>query len=162
MRLREVVPLVRHELFDRQRQALVLAVDADDARLHGVALLQHFVGMLEAAVPRHVGDVNQSVDAVFHFDERAEVGEVADFARNDGADRIALGDGVPRILFERFERERNAPVLHVDVGDDGIDFGAHGKELGRIADLFRPRHFGNVDQPFHSLFELDEGAVVGQ
>src|SRR5258706_12482555 len=51
VRLGEVVPFVRQELFDRQRQALVLAVDVDDPRLHGIALLQHLVGMLEAAVP---------------------------------------------------------------------------------------------------------------
>src|SRR3954454_16746886 len=105
VRFREVVPLVRQELFDRERETLIFAVDADHARLHRVALLQHLVRMLEAAVPRHVGDVNQSVDAVFDFDESTEVGEVADLARDDGADRITLGDGVPRILFESFQRK---------------------------------------------------------
>src|SRR3954452_10525159 len=105
VRLREVVPLVRQELFDRERETLILAVDADHARLHRVALLQHLVRMLQAAVPRHVRDVNQSVDAVFDFDESAEVGEVADLARDDGADRITLGDSVPRILFESFQRK---------------------------------------------------------
>src|SRR3954451_11626135 len=100
VRLREVVPLVRQELFDRERQTLILAVDADHARLHRVALLQHLVRMLQAAVPRHVRDVNQSVDAVFNFNECAEISEVADLARDDGADWITLRDGVPRILFE--------------------------------------------------------------
>ena len=80
----------------------------------------------------------------------------------DRADRIALGDGVPRILFERFQRQRDAAVLHVDVGDDRFDLGAHRQQLGRIADLLRPRHFGDVDQSFDAFFELDERAVVGQ
>src|ERR1041385_3258844 len=161
VRLREVVPLVRQELLDRQRQALVLAVDVDHARLHRVALLQHLVRMLEAAVPRHVGDVDQAVDPLLHFDEGAEVGEVADAARDHGADRIALRDRVPRVLLERLQRQRDAAVRHVDVGDDGLDFVAHVEQLRR-PHLLRPRHLGDVDQPFDALFELDEGAVVGE
>jgi len=58
VRLGEVVPFVRKELLDREREALVVAVDVDDARLDRIALLQHLVGMFEPAVPRHVGDVN--------------------------------------------------------------------------------------------------------
>src|ERR1043165_3028994 len=117
--------------------------------------------MLEAAVPRHVGDVDQAVDPLLHFDEGAEVGEVADAARDHGADRIALRDRVPRVLLERLQRQRDAAVRHVDVGDDGLDFVAHVQQLRR-PHLLRPRHLGDVDQPFDALFELDEGAVVGE
>ena len=160
--LGEVVELVGEELLDRQRQPLVVAVDVDHARLHRVALLQHFIGVLEAPVPRHVGDVNQAVDALLHFHERAEVGEVAHLPGDHRADRISFGDGVPRILFQRFERQRDAAVGHVDVGDHRVHFAADAEHLRGIAHLLGPRHLGDVDQSFHAFLQLDERAVVCQ
>src|SRR5687768_5759257 len=74
---REVVPFVRQELADRERQALILTVDIDDSGLDRIALLQHLRRMLEAPMPGHVRDVNEPVNAFLDFDERAEVSEVA-------------------------------------------------------------------------------------
>jgi len=51
--------------------------------------------MFESPIPRHIGDVNQPVDALFELDERAEVGQVANLAVHDGTDRISLRGGYP-------------------------------------------------------------------
>ena len=60
-------------------------------------LLQHFGRMLDALAPRHVGDVDQAVDVVFHFHERAKLGEVPDLALDLRAHRILFGQVVPRV-----------------------------------------------------------------
>ena len=93
----EVVPDVGGELLQAERQPLVLGVDVEHHRLDHVALLQHFGRVLDALAPRHVGDVDQAVDVLLDFDERAELGEVADLAGDLRADRILLGQVVPRI-----------------------------------------------------------------
>ena len=43
--------------------------------------------MLDALGPGQIADVNQAVDAVFDFDEGAEVGHVANAAFHDGPTR---------------------------------------------------------------------------
>src|SRR5258708_1980375 len=97
----EVIPLVGKELTNGQRQTLILAIDVDDSGLHRVAALQHLVRVLEAAVPPHVRDVDQTVDPFLHLDEGAEVGQVAHLARDHGAHRVTLGDRVPWVLLQR-------------------------------------------------------------
>src|SRR2546428_738142 len=162
MRFGEVVPFVRQELFDGEREPLVVGVDARHSGLNGVALLQNLIGMLEATVPRHVGDVNESVDPFLELHERAEVREIANLSVDDRADGVALANCFPRILFQRFQRERDAAIGHVDVGDDGLHFATDGENLRRIADLLGPRHLGDVDQSFDTLLQLHECPVIGQ
>jgi hypothetical protein len=61
--------------------------------------------MLDALAPRHVGDVNQAVDVLLDFDERAELGEVAHLALDLRADRILLAQLVPRVALDLLETE---------------------------------------------------------
>ncbi len=71
--------------------------------------------------PRHVGDVDQAVDAVFHFHERAELGEVAHLALDRRADRVLLGQLVPRVVLDLLDAERNAARARIDTEDLGFD-----------------------------------------
>ena len=76
-------------------------------------------GMRDAA-PRHVGDVEQPVDAA-QIDERAVVGDVLDHAAED----LALGQRVERVLLllgvllfeEHLAREHDVAALLVDLDD---------------------------------------------
>ena len=77
--------------------------------LDDVALLQDLGRMLDPLAPRHVGDVDEPVDLLFHLDERAELGEVAHLALNLRADGILVGQVVPRVGLDLLEAERNAP-----------------------------------------------------
>ncbi len=70
--------------------------------------------------PRHVGDVEQAVDAA-EVDERAVVGDVLDHAAED----LALGERVERVLLllgvlffeEDLAREHDVAALLVDLDD---------------------------------------------
>src|SRR4051794_40442781 len=101
----EVVPDVGGELLEAERQPLVLGVDVEHHRLDRVALLQHFRRMLDPLAPRHVRDVDQAVDVLLDLDERAELGEVADLARDLRADRVLVRQVVPRVALDLLEPE---------------------------------------------------------
>jgi hypothetical protein len=80
---RDVLPRVRAELLDAERHALALAVELQDAHVDLVADL-HDLGRVLDALPRHVGDVQEAVNAA-EVDERAVVGQVLDRALDDVA-----------------------------------------------------------------------------
>src|SRR5690606_3700509 len=72
------------ELLHAERDAVGLLVDADDLHLDGLADRQDLGRMVDAP-PRHVGDMEQAVDAA-EVDERTVVGDVLD----DALDHLAL------------------------------------------------------------------------
>src|SRR5688572_439512 len=158
----EVLPLVGQELLDRQRHPLVLDVDVGDPGAHRVALLDHLAGVLDALGPAHVGDVDQAVDLLGDLDEGAELGEVAHLALDHRAHRMGVAQLLPGIALHLAQRQRDPPLLHVELGDDGVHLVAHVEDLGRVDDLLGPRHLGYVDQALDSRLELHEGAIVDQ
>ena len=74
----DAVPRVGLQLLHAEADALGLGVDLDDLHLDRVADRQH-LGRVVDALPAHVGDVQQAVDAA-EVDERAVVGDVLDHA----------------------------------------------------------------------------------
>ena len=58
--------------------------------------------------------MHHAVDIAVEADEQAEFGDVLDFAFNDRADRILCGEGLPRILLDLLEAQRNAALGGVD------------------------------------------------
>ena len=125
-----------------------------------LALLENFVRILDALGPADVADVDEAIEAIFDFDERAEFGDVADFAGDDGAERIFFGGEQPWIGQRLLDAERNAAIAGLDVEHDDIDFVADLGDFRRMLDFFVPAHFGNVDEAFDALLEFDEHAVV--
>src|ERR1700678_534335 len=99
----------------------VFRLDAENDRANLLALLQDFRGMLDALSPAQVRDVYQAVDSVLDLDEGAEVGEVADTALNDGADRVLVFELLPGIFLELLHAERDAAAVGVDAEDEGVD-----------------------------------------
>src|SRR5688572_10933847 len=160
--LRHRRPRIRLDLLEPQRDTLVLPVEIQDLRVDVLALLQHLRRMPDVAGPRHIGDVEQPVDAGLQLDEGAEIGEVADLARHAGARLVTLLDGGPRIRLHLLHAERDALGRAVHVEDDHVDLVADVDELRGMAHAPRPRHLGDVHEPFHPRLELDEGTVVGE
>src|SRR5690606_26773245 len=80
---RDVVPRILAQLLQAQAPAVALAVVLEHADFQLLADLDHLGGMAHA-LPRHVGDVQQAVDAA-QVHERAVVGEVLDHALELGA-----------------------------------------------------------------------------
>src|SRR5882672_11401890 len=77
IRLTDPEPRILGRLLEAERNALVLGVDVENHNVNRVTLLHDFGRMLNALGPRHVGDVNQSVDARLDFYKRTKAGEVA-------------------------------------------------------------------------------------
>jgi hypothetical protein len=115
----DVLPRIRAELLEAQRDTRTLAVELQDADVDLVADLDHFRRMLDA-LPRHVGDVQQAVDAT-EVHERAVVGEVLDGALEHGAflqvvhERAALGGEL--LLDDRATGNDNVVALLVELDD---------------------------------------------
>ena len=103
-------PRVFLHLLQAQRDALLFLIDVEHHRPDGFALLQHFAGMADLLGPRQIGNMQQAVDAFFDLDERAVVGDVADFALDDRAGRILLGHALPRILLDLLHAQARFPA----------------------------------------------------
>ena len=110
-------PRILHELLVAERDALGRRVVLEDDDVDFVVDLEQLRRVADAA-PRHVGDVQQAVDAA-QVDERAVVGDVLDRA----AQHLALGERLERrllllgvLLFEeRLAREDDVAALLVDL-----------------------------------------------
>src|SRR2546425_932431 len=159
--LADAEPRILLGLLQPQRDPLVLRVDVEDQHADFVALLDDLRGMLDALGPGHVGDVDQAVDARLDLDEGAEGGEVANLARDAGADGVFLRQRHPRIFFGLLHAEGDLLLRLVHLEDDRLDGLADGDDLRRMPDVAGPAHLGDVHQAFDARFQLDEGAVVG-
>src|SRR5687768_15951197 len=106
--------------------------------------------------------MDQAVDVVFDLDERAKLGQVADLALDAGADRVLLGQLMPRVALDLLESQRNAAGRRIDAEHLRFHGVADVQDLRRVLDALAPRHLADVDQPFDARLELDERAVVGE
>src|SRR5487761_2669332 len=75
---RDVDPGIVTQLLQAEADAVALAIELEHAHFQFVTDVDHLGGMAHA-LPRHVGDVQQTVDAT-QIHERAVVGEVLDHA----------------------------------------------------------------------------------
>src|SRR6267378_2241077 len=114
-------PRILGRLLEAERDALVLGVDVQDHDIHRVTLLHDFRRMLNPLGPRHVRDVNQSVDAGLDLDERAKAREVANLAVETRPDRILLRQHHPRILLRLLHAEGDLLLVRIDLEHDRLD-----------------------------------------
>src|SRR5256885_141153 len=161
IRLADAQPRVLLCLLQAQRDALVLGVHVQDQHLDLVALLHDLGRMLHALGPRHVGDVDQTVDAGLDLHERPERGEVAHLAFEPRPDRVLLRQRHPRIFLGLLHAEGDLLFGFVDLQHDGFYRFADRDDLGGVAHVAGPAHLGDVYEAFDSRLELDECAVVG-
>ncbi len=110
--------------------------------------------------PGHLGDVNESFDALLELDERAVVGDRENAAANLRTDRVALGRIEPRIRRQLLEAERDALLVLVELQHLHLDLVA---DVDQVAGMRQaaPAHVGDVQQAIEAA-QIDECAVVGQ
>jgi hypothetical protein len=97
------VPGVGHLLLQAEADAFLFLVDVEDNYVDVLANLEDFGRMTDAA-PAHIGDMEQTVDAV-EVDERTEIGDVLDRALADiarGHFREQLRTAFHAFLFDQF------------------------------------------------------------
>ncbi len=120
----DLLPGVGRELFQAERDLLRLMVDLEDLRLDLGADLHHVVRAVDVA-PRHVGDVQEAVDAA-DVDERAIVGDRLHDALDDLSLLDVLEDLLRALAFEFLEellaRQDDVVPLLVELHDAELEF----------------------------------------
>src|SRR5262245_58938032 len=115
--------------------------------------------MADVSCPAHLADVHQTLDARLELDKRAVVRDRDDFASDARADRILVGDVLPRIRLQLLEAEADALTRPIDVEHLDLELRSDLYELGRMRDA-APRHVGDVEQAVDAT-EIDERTEVG-
>ena len=147
-------------LLQREGDAAALEVDVDDLDEDLVVDLDNLLGDLHVALGQ-LGDVDQALDAVFDADERTERNQLGDLTRDNLADLVGAGEGLPRVFLRRLERQGDTLAVHVDVEDLDGDFLANLDDLGGVVDVL-PGQLGDVHQAVdaaqvHEGTEVDDG-----
>ena len=156
----ELLPGVRLEILDGQRQSPVLAVDTGDHRVDLLSFLQDLARVLDATGPGNVRNVNQAINAVFNLDERAEVRQIADTSVHASTNVITFVQCLPWILLHLLHAETDAARLRIDAQHFNFHHVARIDDFARMLHALGPAHFRNVNQPFHARLEFDKGAVI--
>ena len=124
-------PRILAELLESERNAIALAVELQHADIELVADVDHF-GRMTNALPRHVGDVQEAIDAA-EVDERTVVGEVLDDALDDRAFLQTLEQLFALLgelaLDHRATRDHHVVALAVELDDLELELFAF--EIGR-------------------------------
>ena len=131
---------------------LVHAEHADLDFLPGLDLVGHG---LHALIGKF-GDVKESVDPIFQFDECSEFRGANDFAVHFGVYRV-LGLGIgPGVLAELLQAERDSLLGTIHAGHAHLDHVAFLDEFGRMAYSPGPAHFADRKETVDTRFQLDK------
>ena len=137
---RDVVPRILAQLLQAQRNAVALAVELQHAHVQLVADVHDF-GRMAHALPRHVGDVQQAVDAT-QVHERAVVGQVLDDTLQDRAFLQLVHQllALFRVLALDDRTAGNDHVVALAVELDELELQLLAFQVGRVA------HRAHIDQ----------------
>ena len=110
--LRDVRPGITQRLLEPQREAAFAGVDLQDHDLDGLALLDHIAGFADFALrPRHLGNVNQTLDAGLEFDECSELHKARDGAAYAIAGLKLFRDRIPGMGLQLLQSNRDALLV---------------------------------------------------
>src|SRR5205814_5612783 len=98
------------ELLHAERNALLLDVDIENLRLHGLTFAVELQRLFARHAPGDVGHVDHAVDVAFKADKQAEFGRILDLALEDAAHLMILCERNPRILLRLLQALRT-PAL---------------------------------------------------
>src|SRR5579872_57578 len=116
--------------------------------------------MLHTLGPAQIADVHQTVDPIFNFDERPEIGQVAYAAFYGQANRILLMQRIPWVGRKLPHAQRDAPFGGIHIEHHALDLIPNIDQLRRMLHALRPRHLADVHQAFDTLLQFDECAVI--
>ncbi len=136
MRFDKGIPRARRKLFDRKRKAMSLRIDIRNNRFDFLIFFQDIFRMLDFLGMRNVGNVYQTVNAVFDFNKRAEIGQIANLTFNACSDLITLGNRVPGICLKLFHSKADAAFFGIDSQNLNFDFIARSDEFFRTLGAF--------------------------
>src|SRR5262245_13927857 len=152
-------PRILLRLFHAERDLLLVRIDLEDDGFNRLADRDELRGVADVSCPAHLADVHETLDARLELDERTVVRDRDDLPRDARADRILVGDVLPRIRLQLLEPEADALARPIDVEHLDLELRADLHELGRMRDA-APRHVGDVQQAVDAT-EIDERTEVG-
>ncbi len=153
------IPRVRGDLLHAEGDALLVGIDAEHDDFDFFADLHHLGRMTELAGPGHLGDVNQTFDAVFQFHECAVVGEIGDGTGESGILGVLLSNVLPRIGNELLETKGDLLCFAVEGEDLQFQIVAELDHFLGMLDAL-PGHVSDVEETVEAA-EIDEHAVFG-
>ena len=107
----DVLPRILLELLQTKAHLALVAVEGEDDGLYLVAYLQEVLSGTQVLTPRHLGDVDQTLDARLDFDEGTVVGHDDNLALDMVADLEVLVEAIPWVRGELLQTEGNALLL---------------------------------------------------
>jgi len=152
-------PRVFLGLAHAERDFLLFHVDGENHRFDFFADFDHVRRALNALRPGNFGNVNQTFDTFFDFDEGTVRSQTDDFTADAGADRVLGVDILPRIGKRLLQAERNAFFLEVDIENHHFDLIADFDHFGRMVDA-TPTHVGDMQQAVDTV-EVHERTEIG-
>ena len=152
-------PGVRRALFDAEADSSLFRINFKNFDFNFLRGRNDLAGVNVLAGPAHFGNVNQTFNAVFEFDERAVIGNVGNFAFVNVADFESFFNVLPRIALELFHAEADALVVFVEFDNLNLNRLSDRQNFGRVVDAL-PGNVGNVQQTVNAA-EINERAVVG-
>ena len=157
--LARAIPGIRLELFQTERNSLLVGIDIQDFGDHFVALLQDLLRMRDLLRPREIRNVDHPVDALRQTDKRTEVGQPRDLALDRRTDWVVGLRHRPGIGGRLTDRKRDTAPIAVDAQDFDADVVANLQLLRRMPQAARPRDFRNMNKTLNALFQLNENTV---
>src|ERR1019366_7214421 len=151
----------RNQLPHAQTQTALLDIEFQHLCLDHLPGVQHILGMIDALLRADIAHVNHALDALGHLHERAELLDAGYRTFHHRAHGEFLRRVGPRVAQRLFETERDTPVRCVDPEHDHVHRIAGIDHIGGFAHLLGPGHLGEMHQTFDALFQLDEGAEIG-
>jgi len=70
--------------------------------------------MIDLLNPRHVTDMDESIDAFFETDKSSKIGQSSYFTFDDTSSWIFLGNHLPRVWFYLLHPEGDSAVVGID------------------------------------------------
>ena len=156
----DLEPWIFLSLLQAQRDPLVVGIDVEDHDFNLVGFRHHLGGMLHTLRPRHVRDMNESVDTRLNFYERTKGSQVSHLARDPCPNGILHREHHPGILLGLLHTEGDLLFLRIHLEHDGFDGLANRNDGRRVTYGPRPTHLADVYEPLDARLQLDKGAVI--
>ena len=142
---------------------MLAGVHLQDDDLDGLARLHHVAGFADLSLrPRHLGNMNQALDAGLEFHERSKLHETSDGAAHAVAGLELFGNRIPGMRLQLLQSDGDALLLAFRPNLEHFHFDrlADREHVGRLVDA-APGNVAHMQQRIDSA-QIDEGAVVGK
>src|ERR1041384_7208253 len=106
--------------------------------------------------------MDQSIDAIFDFDESAEVCKRTHLSGNPRANVITHRECFPRICADLLESKAYAATVRIGIQHNRFYILPNRKQFGRVLQALRPGHLGHMHQTLDARLDFDKRAIVGK